>query len=111
MRREGARRLRGEHAAALRAERHAAAQELAAWKTRAEEAERQLREERVNDAHDDGDGRERRALDASRWDDLTRQQSALTKAHSQRLAALQLGAKAESPGYQERRMGELGVGA
>ena len=54
---------------------------------------------------------ERRALDASRWDDLTRQQSALTKAHSQRLAALQLGAKAESPGYQERRMGELGVGA
>ena len=67
--------------------------------------------ERVNDAHDDGDGRERRALDASRWDDLTRQQSALTKAHSQRLAALQLGAKAESPGYQERRMGELGVGA
>ena len=57
------------------------------------------------------DGRERRALDASRWDDLTRQQSALTKAHSQRLAALQLGAKAESPGYQERRMGELGVGA
>ena len=50
-------------------------------------------------------------LDASRWDDLTRQQSALTKAHSQRLAALQLGAKAESPGYQEKRMGELGVGA
>ena len=66
--------------------------------------------ERVNDAHDrrrEGAARARRLA----GDDLTRQQSALTKAHSQRLAALQLGAKAESPGYQERRMGELGVGA
>ena len=88
--------------AAGAAARSAVAEEAAAARAAAE---------RVNDAHDDGDGRERRALDASRWDDLTRQQSALTKAHSQRLAALQLGAKAESPGYQERRMGELGVGA